>query len=155
MVCHLAVECPCSIPPRTRACNGRRANVLRVRNRLRRDLTSAMKARDGVTVAALRTALAALDDAEAVPLPTDGEARDPAGGHVARSEHVAGSAVGVGAAEVPRRVLGAAEAAGVVRSQAAELAAAADEYDRWARPQEAARLRAQAEVLLAYLPGGA
>lgn len=119
-----------------------------MRAELRRDLTAAMKARDAVTVAALRAALAALDDAGAVPVPTAGGDGSPATG----SAHVAGSAVGLGAAEVPRRVLSAPEVVEVVQAQADELATAATEYTRLGRHEDARRLAAQADVLRRYLP---
>ena len=40
----------------------------------------------------------------------------------------------------------------VVRSQAQELASAAQEYERLGRPDEAQGLRARADVLRRYLP---
>src|SRR5918996_2373390 len=68
---------------------GRGARSLR--ERLRAALPEAMKARDAVAVAALRSALAAIDNAEAVAA-----APAPPG---AGSADVAGAAVGVRAAE--------------------------------------------------------
>ena len=60
-----------------------------------------MRERDRGAVSVLRTTLAALDNAEAVPV-TDA-ARGTA--VAAAGEHVAGAAVGVGAAEADRLVL--------------------------------------------------
>jgi len=103
-----------------------------------------MKERDTVAVAALRSALAEIANAEAVD--TTGvvfEANAPA----AASEHVAGAAAGFGAAEVERRALTEAETIAVVASDAAEREHAADEYDRAGRSSQAKRLRAEARVL--------
>lgn len=107
--------------------------------RLRTALRAAMRARDAVAVSALRSTLAALDNATAVP----------ASGFLGPgSEHVAGAAVGVGAAEAPRRELTEAEALAVVRAEIAERLAAADTYG----PGPAAdRLRAGADKLTALL----
>ena len=59
-----------------------------MRARLRQDLTAAMKARDAVAVTALRSAIAAIDNAEAVEVP--GEPTAPVG-----SEHFAGAVPGL------------------------------------------------------------
>jgi hypothetical protein len=68
----------------------------------------------------------------------------------AGDEHFAGSAVGVGAAEVQRRSLTEAEQDAIVRAEIAERLEAADQYG----PGPAAdRLRAEAAVLTA-LRGG-
>jgi uncharacterized protein len=66
-----------------------------IRIRMRRALTAAMKARDQRAVAALRSALAAIDNAEAVE--AAGEGHPPGEGRIA------GAVLGVGAAEVARR----------------------------------------------------
>ena len=68
-----------------------------LRGQLRRHLNRAMRDRDRVATAALRDAIAALDNAEAI---------DP-GDDVtfAANEYVAGGVVGLGAAEAERRVL--------------------------------------------------
>ena len=90
-------------------------------------------------VSALRSTLAALDNATAVP---------SSGSLGSGSEHVAGGAVGVGAAEAPRRELTEADALAVVRAEIAERRTAADAYG----PGPAAdRLRAEADQLTAPL----
>jgi hypothetical protein len=76
-----------------------------VRTLLRRDLLVAMKPH---AVAALRSALAAIENAEAVEAIPSPQA--------ARSEHIAG-ATPRRAAEVERRVLTAADGRGLVQSQ--------------------------------------
>jgi hypothetical protein len=128
-----------------------------LRARLRRGLVAAMKARDQQAVAALRSTLARIDNAEAVDLDAfdddagSGLHRDA--GHAA----VAGSVLGVGAAEVDRRVLTPDEVAAIVRDDVEEREVAADDLERVGRPDQAERLRAQAELLTAYLdrPGPA
>jgi uncharacterized protein YqeY len=110
-----------------------------VETRLRAGLLAAMRSRDEVATAALRSALGALGNATAVRV----EGQAPTG-----DEHFAGSAVGVGAAEAPRRTLTPAEETAVVRAEIAERLAAASEYG----PGPAAdRLRAEAAVLAHYL----
>lgn len=73
-----------------------------VRDRLRAALPEAMKARDAVAVAALRSALGALDNAEAVDADL---APQSSVGH----PRLAGTVSGLRAAEVERRSLSAAQ----------------------------------------------
>lgn len=115
-----------------------------MRARLRQDLTAALKAGDRVAVTALRSSLAAIDNAEAVLVdrPLDG---------VTGNEHVAGAAAGLGAAEAERRHLTEAEVRSIVENEARERSAAAEEYERLGRTDLAERLRAEAEVLSRYL----
>lgn len=116
-----------------------------MRNRLRRDLVVALKARDDVAVVALRSAIAAIDNAEAVEVP--GPSR-----REGSSEHIAGASAGVGSAEAERRVLRDADVQAVVRAQADELSQAAHAYEELGRDDVAVRLRREAELLRAYLP---
>ncbi|GIL31523.1 hypothetical protein NUM_67770 [Actinocatenispora comari] len=109
---------------------------------MRRDLTTALKARDRVAVSALRSALAAIDNAEAVPAP---DAR------MSSSEHVAGAAVGVGSAEAARRELTPDDLHAIVAAEVAERVDAATGYARSGRQDAADRLRAEADVLRRYL----
>lgn len=126
-----------------------------LRTRMRAGLTSAMKARDKVTVAALRTALAAFDNAEAVPVPpTPNEGSPtPSQGPPATSEHVAGTSVGLGSAETDRRALTVDDLHAVLRGQIDERTAEADTYADHGRADAADRLRREADALRAYLPG--
>ncbi|HVT69699.1 MAG TPA: hypothetical protein VHF26_18250 [Trebonia sp.] len=110
---------------------------------LRRDLTGAMKARDRDTVAVLRTALAALDNAEAVTVPTDGQ--------VAAEAHVAGAGSGVGSTEAGRRTVTGDQAREILRGLIAEQTGEADRYDTLGRATAARQLRARAAVLGKYL----
>lgn len=140
-----------------------------IRVRMRRGLVAAMKARDQQAVAALRSTLARIDNAEVVdpdglaPGGEDAELFDVDGfdadaidagpaphrgeGHPA----VAGSILGVGAAEVDRRVLTPEERAAIVREDVEEREVAADVLERIGRPDQAERLRAQARLLTTYV----
>lgn len=69
----------------------------RMRAALRSRLTQALRERDRAAAATLRSALAALDNAEAVPT---GDGHGPV-----TSTHIAGAAIGVGAAEAERLLL--------------------------------------------------
>ena len=117
-----------------------------IRTRLRRALTNALKARDASTVSALRSALSAIGNAEAVD---PGPAR-PAG---TGSAHFAGAVAGLGAGEAARRRLTEADIAAIVRAEAAEREAAAREYERGGHAEEAARLRRGTLGLLAAVTG--
>ena len=115
--------------------------------RLRRALPPALKARDRVAVAALRSALAAIDNAHAVTAPPA-----PRTGGV-----VAGAVRGLGAGDVPRRGVSTDEVAAIVRSEIDDRRVAAADYERSGQVDAAARLIAEADVLAAYVTdtGGA
>jgi len=115
-----------------------------IRARLRAALPVAMKARERDAVAAIRSALTAIDDAEAV---------DPAavGLRAVESEHLAGTVGGLGAGEVARASLDEDAARAVVVREIAERRDAAADYDRLGQPGEAAGLRAGADALDALL----
>jgi hypothetical protein len=117
-----------------------------IEQRLRTALTAAMRARDTVAVSALRSAVAALDNATAVPPSLDS---GPGSAHVAGSAVGAG-AVGAGAAEAPRREPTEAEAEALVRAEIADRLAAAETYGAGAA---ADRLRTEASHLAAILGG--
>jgi uncharacterized protein len=126
-----------------------------LRQRLSRALPAAMKARDRVAVAALRSALAAIANAEAVdpspaPPPTTGQP-DPAG--AGGDAPFAGTVAGLGAAEVARRRLTGTQVEEVVRAEVADRETAAADYERAGRVEQAERLRGEAEVLASYLQG--
>ena len=114
-----------------------------VRTRLRRALGVALKARDAGAVSALRSAMSAIGNAEAV----DPSPRRAGTG----SAHFAGTVAGLGAGEAQRQLLTEADAAAIVRQEAAEREAAAGEYERGGRAAEAARLREGARALMAAL----
>jgi uncharacterized protein len=130
-----------------------------IRVRMRRGLVDAMKARDQQAVAALRSTLARIDNAEAVVADAvddealDGEALDAEPALYSGEGHpaVAGSVLGVGAAEVDRRVLTPEEMAAIVRDDVEEREIAAEVLVRVGRPDQAERLRAQNKLLTTYL----
>jgi uncharacterized protein YqeY len=115
-----------------------------LRQRLRAALPAALKARDRSATTALRSALAAIDNAESVGGPAA----------AGRGLAIEQSPVGVGAAEVARRELTEDQVAGIVRAEVAEREAAARVYERAGRSEQAQRLRAEAEVLSGHLAPG-
>jgi uncharacterized protein len=116
-----------------------------LRPRLRRQL-KAVRDRDRIAVSALRDGIAALDNAEAVEpgqdIPTQG------------SEYVAGGLVGLGAAEVERRILDTALQRSIVRAEIEARLAAATTYEEHGQSARAAELRLGADALLAVLESG-
>lgn len=107
-----------------------------LRERLRTRLTAAMRAKDRTAVRALRSAMSAIDNAEAAPLDDH---------H--RAGAVEASSLGAGSAEVARLHLSEEEVAAVVRREVDDRLSAADEVERGGRLEAAAELRAEAEVL--------
>jgi hypothetical protein len=112
-----------------------------LQDRLRAALTAAMKARDATATAALRSALSAIGNAEAVD------------GAVVSFSHspTAGAASGLGATEVPRRLLTEHDVAAVVLAEVDERLAVATEYDMLGEAETASQLRAEAAVLAQLL----
>lgn len=102
-----------------------------------------MRARDKVTVRALRATLAALDNAEAVPV-------DAAELRGSALEH---SPVGAGATEAARRELSERSVADIVRAEAKERLDAAAELTAPVHADRATELRAEAAVLFRFLDG--
>jgi hypothetical protein len=97
-----------------------------------------------IAAAAIRSALGAIANAEAVPVPTapGGSHRLPAG-----SEHIAVAVAGLGAAEAQRRHLTEADIAEIVLAEISDRRSAADQYDRLGRTERAERLRSEAAIL--------
>ncbi|MCA2208106.1 GatB/YqeY domain-containing protein [Nocardia rosealba] len=110
-----------------------------LRDRLRTALKPAMKARDRSAVSALRSALAAIDNAEAVDV---GDAKAGA---------LEDSAVGLGAAEVRRRELTEDDIVEIVRHEINERRITAGEYDRLGAVDQRDQVTAEADVLSAFL----
>jgi uncharacterized protein len=143
-----------------------------VRARLRLALTGALRARDIIAVSALRSALSAIGNAEAVDTEAvdteavdteavdteavDTEAVDagPPAAPGAASLYVAGAAVGLGATEARRRSLSTAETEQLVRAEAGERQRAAREYERAGHADQANRLRREARVLMSVVGAG-
>ncbi|ONI91863.1 hypothetical protein ALI22I_06900 [Saccharothrix sp. ALI-22-I] len=107
-----------------------------MRTNLRRDLTEAIKVRDRVAIAALRSALAAIENAEA-PEVDDRRPVVPT--------------AGVGSTEVERRHLTEADVHTIVAAEVTQRSTAAAEYERLGRADQAERLRAEADVLRRHL----
>lgn len=118
-----------------------------LRLRMRQALPEAMRARDKVAVSALRATLGALDNAEAAPV-DEADLRGVA---------IELSPVGVGTTEAARRELSEGAVVDVVRAEAAERLDAAAQLTAPAHADRAARLRAEADLLLRFLdePGTA
>lgn len=127
-----------------------------IRTRLRLALTAALKARDSGTVSALRSALSAIGNAEAVDPGEPGSGRPAATG----SDHFAGAVpfavpgTGPGAAEAQRRHLTEADVAAIVRAEAAEREAAASQYEHAGHAGQAVGLRHGTRALLDALDAG-
>lgn len=100
-------------------------------------------------MSALRSALGAIGNAEAVDPGTAGPGRPGASGSI----HFAGAAAGLGAAEAERRHLAEADVAAIVRAEAAEREAAASQYERSGNAGRAAELRRGTRALLDALDG--
>ncbi|WP_240504990.1 GatB/YqeY domain-containing protein [Nocardia mangyaensis] len=110
-----------------------------LRERLRAALKPAMKARDLSAVSALRSALSAIDNAEAI---------DAGDGKAGALEN---SALGLGAAEAARRDLSETEIVQIVRHEIDERRTAAKEYDRLGAAERRDQLTSEADVLTALL----
>lgn len=114
---------------------------------LRAALVPAMRARDEAAVSALRSALSAVANGEAV------DVREVDVRVAATSEHVAGAVVGVGAAEVERRTLSEGDARSIVEAERWSREADATTLEQHGQTERAARLRAEADVLAQVLRG--
>ncbi len=107
-----------------------------LRGRMSAALTDAMRARDRVAVSALRSALSAVANAEAVPIDT-----------VPRAGAVEQARLGAGAADAPRRELTEADVRLIVGAEVAEHDRATAHLRDAGRPDDAARVAAEADVL--------
>lgn len=112
------------------------------RDRLRDSLLSARKSRDTVSVAAIRSALSAIDNAET---PQADQTDTRIGGPIA------GAVSGVGATEAARRILSDAEIRGLIHAEVDERLTAADQYVANGHHERAADLQSQAAVLTRVL----
>ena len=111
-----------------------------VRDRLGAALADAVKRRDRAQCEILRSALGAIDNAQAV----DASDHDL---EVDQTSEFAGAISGLGGAEVPRRRLSEDQVADIVRAEIDELAQAASLYAEAGRPDQAAQLQGQADLL--------
>jgi len=110
----------------------------RYHGRLGQALREALKARAAIAVSAVRAALSAIANAEAVDAAADARTS---------SQYVAGAASGIGGGDVPRRALTDADVERIVRTEISERLRAGDDYDRAGRPDQAERLRCEAGIL--------
>ncbi|MFQ6395213.1 hypothetical protein ACLMAJ_17315 [Nocardia sp. KC 131] len=110
-----------------------------LRERLRAALPVALKARDRNAISALRSALAAIDNAEAIDTVD------------LRAGAIETSAIGLGAAEARRRDLSEADIEHIVRTEITERITAATEYDTLGRAARRDSLHAEAAALDALL----
>ena len=108
-----------------------------IKARLRADLRLAMRARASLEVGVLRALIAAVDNAQAVPI---------GGGHQRYVVHTFGDA----SAEVPRLMLDVAQVERLLEGEIANRRMAAEQFDALARPERAAELRAEAAVVARY-----
>jgi uncharacterized protein YqeY len=115
---------------------------MELRERLRAGLRDAMKQRDQAAVAALRTALSVVDNAEAADVSNAPEAQDG---------HIAGGVAGLGAGEVARRHVSDPELVELLQREVARWEKTADEFQRVGRNEEATGLRDEITALARYL----
>jgi uncharacterized protein YqeY len=116
-----------------------------VRERMRAGLTVAMKARDMATVRAIRSALGAIDNAEAVDTTVESESIDV-------DSKIAGAAAGAGSTEVGRRTLDDRDIAVLLQAEIDDRLVAAEEYRSAGADERADLLRAEADVIAGFIP---
>jgi uncharacterized protein len=111
-----------------------------IRDRLRAGLTAAMKERDMPAVRAIRSAMGAIDNAEAVDTTVSADLIDA-------TSTIAGAVAGAGSTEVRRRTLGDVEITAVLRAEIDDRLSAADEYRTAGALDRADLLSAEAGVI--------
>ena len=104
-----------------------------LRERLAGELRAAMKARDAVAIATLRSLLSAIDNASAV---AETSAHVPVFGR---------------SGDVPRRELTIPDIERVLSGEAAERTAAVDDYERRGLREGVDRLRAELGIIMRFL----
>jgi uncharacterized protein YqeY len=109
---------------------------------LRTELVLAMRRGDKPAVRALRTTIAAIENAEAIegPEPTPGIARSP----------IAGS-VEIASAQTPRRDLSHDEVRAIIDAEIEERRRSAETYERAGHVDRATGLRLEADVLRSFV----
>jgi|SRR5579864_3225472 len=110
---------------------------LSLEGRFRRALTAAMKRRDSVAMAACRSVLSAIANAEAV-------AQAPA---TPPGLPIAGAITGLGKGDVPRRQMAPGEIASIVQAEIDEREKAAADYGAVGHIDEAEKLHAEARII--------
>ncbi|MEZ4730992.1 MAG: hypothetical protein R3E79_28055 [Caldilineaceae bacterium] len=109
---------------------------MHLREQMKADLLQAMKARQHATVATLRSVLAVIDNAEAVPVDEPTVPVEPVVGK--RNE-------------VPRKVLSVDDIRQIVQKEMDERHAASVQYARLGLQAEAERLQTAAALIATYL----
>lgn len=112
-----------------------------IADRLREALRTALKSRDKAAASALRSALAAIENATAVDVSAGAR----------RGLAIEESPLGPGTTEAARRALTEADVARIVRAEIADRDLAAAGYQKTGHAERAARLRAEADVLRALV----
>jgi uncharacterized protein YqeY len=138
-VASLAPEIRSSRRPTVATVNRMEDPAAQWRQTLRAQLMAARKDRDSIRVSALRSALSAIDNAETPDVDV------PAAGAIAAS------AAGLGAAEVPRRVLTDAEIRTLLRTDVDDRLLAAEQMEAGGQSERAAAVRSKAAVLVDLL----
>jgi uncharacterized protein len=116
-----------------------------IRDAMRRDLRAAMRERDARRVSTLRTLIAAIDNAEAVPLPENPlQTRTRA-----VSQHIA--VTGHGPSEAERRLLSEADVSAIIRAEAEALQSAAADFRTHGALAAAEDCAAKAAIALSYV----
>ena len=117
-----------------------------LRDRLAAELAAALRRGDRPALSALRGALGAIANAEAVvPVPTPPDRRP--GPPPVTSGAIAGTSLGVGSTEAPRRLLDDGDVRAIVDAEVRARDEAADTYAAAGRAERAAALRAGSAVL--------
>jgi uncharacterized protein len=113
-----------------------------IRARLRTTLTAAMKERDMATVRVVRSAIGAIDNAEAVDTSVSADRIDG-------DSHIAGATAGAGSSDVRRRELTDDNIVALLQTEIVDRRTAAAEYDTTGAPgaDRAALLRSEADTL--------
>jgi uncharacterized protein YqeY len=111
---------------------------------MRAALTVAMKARDMATVRAIRSALGAIDNAEAVEATVES-------GSIDADSTIAGAVAGAGSTEVHRRTLDDRGTTQVLQAEIDDRLAAAEEYRSAGADERADLLRAEADAIAAFI----
>jgi len=120
--------------------------------RLRADLLTARKARDTTATTVLRSTLAAIANAEALPVAETALSADGlASSSASAPGPIAGASIGVGATEAARRDLSDEDIRGIISAEQTERRAAATDLETHGAGDRAEQLRVEAELLAAYL----
>ena len=110
---------------------------MHIRQQMKADLLQAMKAREHARVDTLRTVLAAIDNAEAVPVSQSTMLVEPVFGKKN---------------EVPRKILSTEDIQRILQNEVDERHAASIKYAGLGQNVEAERLQKAAELITSYIP---